>query len=630
MGPAFEYMAVAGFKAAIVLLAGFALLAASSAAQLGWVGSGVILAAAAVLSLLPLGTLDEHRSRALDRAGLAVLLALSAAGLLWALSYDAVQASDFGIYFECGAHRLEAAFCDSRYIDLGSVYVDRSRFYTALLSIAFPGSYTALKIFNAALHALALAGIWALLRRHLGAAAALLGLVLFGLNPERLYAISLATPDNLSQVLVVALFGLTARVRPARPWLTAVLLGIIVHLVDQLRSIGPFAFFAVAVWALIGREGELRRSLMRLAVTAATWMLCASATRLWNALPPPDLFWPALTGLSIRTPQMSPSFPWAAHLWQAVPGDKRFGVGVAKLAFELSHGLEKILDVVRFKTGVLSSGSGYPWFASADLSANLDTSRTTSHPNVPPLPWPGMAQSWNLLTICLAAFGAIRMRARTFGLVPLAFVACTAAYIVTIGETQARYIFILLPGLVALAAASVASKQGYRSEISQPVVGILAVSLVVLAVHGSARVIAARTNRPVGPVAAVGTELANCAAPMIESQADGAHIRVAPTAPCGVVGFDLPRGTEAVSFFVTRDDFPYPRLPVAAPAFRYTVSAAEQVMYKGELSGIQTARWHELPLHAQSQQSTRVTVAIERIGAADTVLKAGLVYIFGR
>jgi hypothetical protein len=442
MGAAFEYLAVSSFKAAIVLLAGFAVLAASSAAQLGWVGSGVILAAAAVLSVLPLGTLDEHRSRALDRAGLAVLLALSAAGLLWALSYDAVQASDFGIYFECGAHRLEAAYCDSRYIDLGSVYVDRSRFYTALLSIPFPRSYTALKIFNAALHALALAGTWALLRRHLGATAALLGLVLYGLNPERLYAISLATPDNLSQVLVVALFGLTARVHPARPWLTAVLLGLIVHLVDQLRSIGPFAFFAVAVWALIGREGELGRSLMRLAATAGTWTLCASATRLWNALPPPDLFWPALTGLSTGTPQMSPSFPWAGHLWPAVPGDKRFAVGVAKLAFELSHGLEKILDLVRFKTGVLSSGLGYPWFATADLSANLDTARTTSNPNVPALPWLGMAQSWNLLTICLAAFGAIRMRARTFGLVPLAFVACTAAYIVTIGETQPRYIFI--------------------------------------------------------------------------------------------------------------------------------------------------------------------------------------------
>jgi hypothetical protein len=45
---------------------------------------------------------------------------------------------------------------------------------------------------------------------------------------------------------------------------------------------------------------------------------------------------------------------------------------------------------------------------------------------------------------------------------------------------------------------------------------------------------------------------------------------------------------------------------------------------------MQTARWHELPVHVQSEQSTRVTVAIERIGAADTVLKAGLVYIFGR
>lgn len=628
LGP--EYLVLATLKAAILLFAGFAVLAATSSAELGWRGSSVIVATAALISLIAHRASNGLRSIALDAVGWATLAVLAAAGFFWALAYDAAQPSDFGIYFECGAHALDPKYCASRYVDLGSVYVDRSRFYTALLGLAFPGNYTALKVFNAVLHAAALTGTWVLLRRHLGGAAALLGLVLYGLNPEGLYSISLATPDNLSQVLIVALFGLTAQARPTRTWLTAILLGVAIYLVDQIRSIGPFAFVAVVVWTLAGSRGEFGRAVSRLAVTAAIYALAGLATRLWNSLPPPDLFWPAVTGLNVSDPRNSPSYPWVAHLWPAVPVAERFAAGATKIALELSQGLDEWVELVRFKAGVLSSGLGAAWFATADLSSNLDTVQTISKPNVPQLPWSGMGRAANLLTMCLAAFGAMRVSVRMFGLVPLAFVACAAGYLVTVGETQPRYVFIILPGLVTLAATSLAPKDGYRTDVFQSLVGLLILSVVLVGLQASARVLTSGVTRPLGPVAADPARQAECGIPSVESEPGGAHIRVAPGDQCGGVAFDLPRTTASVSFFVTRDDFPYPLLPIVKPELHYKVRDGERVLYEGTLTGRETVRWHRFDLRPAPGQSPHLTITFGRISPGDAALHAGIAHIVGR
>ncbi|MDX7950227.1 hypothetical protein P7D22_03415, partial [Lichenihabitans sp. Uapishka_5] len=159
-------------------------------------------------------------------------------------------------------------YCE-RFYTYGDLYWRRS-----LLSTVPAGlmgvSYVGLKVVNAAFQTGTATLLWWLLRRQAGSSAALLGLILFAIYPDRSFALTLATSDHVGLLLTTAAFAIlaasaTRRGVPALLGFGAV--GILAAALDLARSTGLFltsAAAAVLVLCVLPNAG-LRRALPALA-----------------------------------------------------------------------------------------------------------------------------------------------------------------------------------------------------------------------------------------------------------------------------------------------------------------------------------------------------------------------------
>ena len=114
-------------------------------------------------------------------AGLVLLAVIAAASFGWAAAFSSVQASDFGVYWRCGvddaaslANLMEA--CRSKYISMERLYGERTLLYTMPFGALFGANYPLFKLYNAALHVLTAAVVWAGCRRLAGPRAAFIAI----------------------------------------------------------------------------------------------------------------------------------------------------------------------------------------------------------------------------------------------------------------------------------------------------------------------------------------------------------------------------------------------------------------------------------------------------------------------
>lgn len=599
-----------------------------------WAAYGIMLIAALLIARAKPAIAET------SHLPIAILIGLSAATLIWSLLYNSMQGSDFGIYFRCGAQLLQPNECQSKYIDLGNVYIDRSRYYTAPIGVLFGENYLALKIYNALLHILSFFLLWLIVRKHLGRQAALLAVLLYGLNPERWYAVTLATPDNLAQLLLISSLGLMPTLLERRWLLRAILLGLCVHIADQLRSVGPFLILTVMIFAFVA-PGPMRKGqrLAAVVTTFLTFSLTSAAVSLSNQLPAPDLLWPSITALDVFYPKNSPNFSWAAHLWKAVPADQRLEIGWIKLVFELAQGPICLIQLVLAKASVLFSGSGYSLFASADLSSNLDTIPGTVS-TVPALTAPVIGRGATLFAVTLAVQAAVRFIPLPFPLAAMAFFVTFTAYCLSIGETQPRYLLLALPAIAVLGStmwSSVHSESSTfqpRSTIMPLLRGSAIVGGALFLLCGLAAAIFVLTPYTIAlpsqeALRSIGDLKCNTTNSLVAKTPYSRRFAMVPTEQCVTVRLKMPAGTETAHFFVTRDQFLYPRFSSPLPPFRFTVSVDEQPLsIEGSIDKA-SARFVYLPL-MNKDQPTEVTITVLRPEGIVGRIGFEIAYVFGR
>jgi len=493
------------------------------------------------------------------RLGLGAVIAFSAAGLAWALAVDSMQPSDFGVYWRCGTTPVasvseQLALCQSRYMAPTPLYWLRSLLSTAPFGALAGARPRLFDVYNALLHAASLALLWVMARRALGAAAAFVAVLAWGLFPERVFAITLATPDNVAALFVLAALWLASddegRVTPR-----LVLLGVALAAVELCRSAGPIFSLAVLAAAVAGPAAH-RRSRLFVALGGAA--LGATLTRALVALLPGE--WSqrgvveTLAALDLTSLQtFDVALRWYDHVLPAVPAAERGAFALDTLRLELGgHGLAYPAYLVA-KAKVHFTGAGYAGWAALDLSGNPDTALTVAKPTVPTLP-PGLLSAALGLSLGLALVGAARLRHASLLTTALAAAATFFASVLLFNEAQPRYLFVVGPALALLASASFIVEPASRDfALPRGLAVLLAVALAFTAWSRWA------SRRPRPLEAAVALEAPGCGGlPVLGPSLQRLRVELPPGVTCAVVRVPLGRYARRLRAVVTQARFPFP------------------------------------------------------------------------
>lgn len=585
-----------------------------------------------------------------DAWGWAALLAIVLASLGWAVRFDSMQVSDFGVYYRCGTEphgTLSAwiAACQSHYLHPNLVYWLRTLLYTTPFGLAFGANYPALKLYNVVLHAATLGVLFAGLRETWGRAAALVGIVALGCYPEWWFTLTLASTDNAALLCIVAfLLGLPRLATSARPagWVTMVAGAMFAA--QQLRTVGPVLLVGLAGWtAWAMHEVPHRRwSLLRRAALAAALYWAADHVLLRMVTTPgiePVSLLKVLSALQLSSGQdFTVGYAWAEHLWRAVPPDWRERVALHKLLGEFVSGFASYPAYLLRKATVFFSGAGYQAFAAADLVSNPDTVRTVPASTVS-LPasraaWPAAVVG---LQLCLAAWTLWTRRLDLLSAAALYVLAALLLVIVGLGEVQPRYSVLVAPCLAVLAAAAITPRRcrmpTHRGpsgllHLADPPGRVVLGAAMLLAFYlvGTAAAWTLAVRRPSALSTAVQVAPAmidgrRCNDQPARLALAGQRLEVSlpPGAACASIEFRLPPDARHVMFFVARDRLPFPFEPRVSHGSRYRVVGPSGALLHDGTLGYDTAKWLRLPLGQPSASSVVRRLTIELLAEPTAV-----------
>jgi hypothetical protein len=390
-------------------------------------GLGLLLCAQYAGERLP-GLNWKHGGRFLLAVGVLTTFA-------WAWLFDSAQYSDFGIYYRCGAQNGSAfpnwlEICQSGYLRRNLIFWSRSLLYTTPLFALGSESYSSLKLLNAVLQSAGLAAIYGFACAMGSPKFGFWALLLYLVNPERWFSVTLATSDHVALLLVLGLLAMfQANARCAWPPWQAMAVGVMAWLLDITRSVGPVVLCAFVAWVALGAVGS-KTMLMRTKVfffaTAAyvvAAVLWTAALRSWNVeaiIPGEPLgLLRHLSGLDFRSEQLFPTnYPWVEHAWHSVPRELRAEVALARIWTEVTQGIWEWPSYFVRKAQIFFSGDGYYGFAAYNhVPPGIDSEMTVPRSSVPFSPQ-------------LAAW----MRATQVALVVLAFWACLGGAVLLISS----------------------------------------------------------------------------------------------------------------------------------------------------------------------------------------------------
>ncbi len=566
---------------------------------------GLIMGIALIIVCLAFHLANYPRMPGLnaDWTGVAVLLLFACHSFLWVASFSSQQGSDFGVYYKCGidlqerlAENIEA--CQSHYISYGDLYWRRSLLYTVPIGW-FGGSYFELKMFNAFLQTASATVLWFAVRARVGSGAALIVLLIFLAMPERIYALSLATPDNIAVLLIV--IGLAVVEWMERTVLSATIAGLIVGMaavgLDFSRSVGVFLLVAALVSALLqsARSRSIAKSGAFLGAVVVSYLSSRGMLSALAGEGAGDGFLRLASSLVIESDDVRTSFNWIHYFWPAIPEELRFRVGILRIFNELlSNGADYPFYIWK-KAQSLTAGNGYLWFASADLTANLDTSLAFPA-NVPDRAIslsPLIVRLAIVIVLALVIRGAIVGRFSLTLAVAMLFFSFGCGVILFIGEVQPRYFLILTPAAIIVSGSGFSPSSAFgRIDIRK------------LAWGGSVLLIAAMfvpiawlsTKAWLTPI---GFEIAE------EQTCDAGHPKTFENG--NLISFTIPQGSRCagielkltpgnVGVFVSDGQFPL-RSDASDPNELRYAFATEDARVDGRF-GVNHVQWVELSVHS--------------------------------
>lgn len=292
---------------------------------------GLVVAAAFLLGLLgnlrgPRRFADHLNERQWSLVGIGVASLFAIGGYVWVGAFSSMQASDFGVYYRCGLSRFEGIghqidSCQSAYMKPNLIFWERSLLYTTPVGLLLGSRPQAVELLNASLHAVTLFVLLFVTTRALSARSGTVAVALWGVFPERIYSLTLATPDNMAGALIPAAFGLLAS-RCQSLFSSGLALGTLIVAAGLLRSVGLFVWVAVLVGAL-GSHPEGRRWRVTMVLVAGLLALGTQSV-LYRTLPrslgsvsPLKM----ISALDLTTTQnWGVTLRWIDHIWPAIPG----------------------------------------------------------------------------------------------------------------------------------------------------------------------------------------------------------------------------------------------------------------------------------------------------------------------
>jgi hypothetical protein len=334
------------------------------------------------------------------RGGRALLALSVLMTFSWAFWFDSAQYSDFGIYFRCGSNHGTAmaewvSRCQSGYLRNNLIFWSRSFPYTTLLFTLVGESYLWLKLFNAMLQSACLLALYGLATKVGPPQFAFWALALYVINPERVFSLTLATPDHVALLALVGLLALfqTKPLGAARLWHAAAT-GMLVWLLDVSRSLGPVALIAMMAWVAFGATtpGCLAP---RLKTTASAMIAYGAIGAIWHTHLNASGVLPVvptnsggllrhLSGLDFRGEQLyNSNYAWVEHAWQAIPTEYRVPIALRKIWTELSLGLWEWPAYFVRKADIFFAGDGYYGFSSYNhVPPGLDSEMTVAQSTI--------------------------------------------------------------------------------------------------------------------------------------------------------------------------------------------------------------------------------------------------------
>lgn len=560
-----------------------------------------------------------------DRVGIVFIIATVAATFWWAWHFDTVQNSDFGIYFRCGRHVgsdigqwIDA--CQSAYLHKNLVYWGRSLLYTAPLNAISDGSYPALKLFNAALHA-ATTVLWFLgLRHYYGARTATVASVLLALYPEWWFTTTLATTDNAAVLCIVAFVLLLPKLNAStHPVLVVVGLAASVFAANLLRNVGPLLVAGLLLWLVVGRCN--RYAIGRAVAVVALYSL---ANRVVGGMLPPLVAEPLptlkmMSAIDFNSMQdFASNYPWGEHFWFAIEDGERARVALDKISLEIFNGFQRWPAYLYDKAASLFTGSGYYAFSSfQNFGINPDTVQNVPRSTVPfvpsTLPWLGAAVAFLLLP---AMWTIVTTRVTGPALAAVLWLGAFALIVLGMSEAQPRYSLLIAPTLALLAALALSQRTPPElprtAGIRFTAIGCAVIAAAFALVAAAIPVVGSTRSNPLLHAAAVPPTSAPECAPQpparIEATYKRLRIVMPPGSDCASVVLPLSAGTKELAFFVSGAKLPFLWEPPLQSPFRYSLKLDDRVLLDAAL-GEKPVRWHRVPVDARA---TRTTLTVRR------------------
>lgn len=583
-------------RACTVLLLGGTLTASLAAfapsSPMRGILAGICAPALVAAAIHVLAWISRKPSEVADRLTILAVAVGTIAAIAWSLAFDSQQGSDFGVYLRCGA-QIKATlvqnleYCQSKYIDLGDLYWRRSLFYTVTIGYFVGSGYSYIEFLNVALHVSAIALAAWVVRQRSGSAAALVTVLLMTFFHERIYMLTLATPDNLAMlatVLAILAIALTQEGRVS--FWVAGLLGLCIVVLDYSRSTGLFVTIAAVLATLVlARCG--RRSLSNVvnvvAGIAVAVLLASTLERLVASPGKGGGLLMALSALNLASLQdFTVNFPWFAYFWPAIPPAERFTVGVTKLWQELAANGWLYPTYAFAKAQQFSAGFGYTFFATGDFTSNLDTVKTVEHSSAPimnPLNY-SLLRAGVLPLLVFSTAGAWRARSGTLTVAAMAFAVALIGVLLLLTEAQPRYIIVAFPALAILAGQGAATQARGETNIRQHALGFALVS-VGLAVGGLALAVA-KATAPLPLARPIGHSASPCSSAQIEAQRQQVTLSLPETAMCASIRFTAP-AARAIGFFLTDGVYPFRSAPLPPNGAQFELKARSGDRIQGTL-----------------------------------------------
>ncbi|MFS0758102.1 hypothetical protein ABC383_25900 [Noviherbaspirillum sp. 1P10PC] len=570
----------------------------------------------------------DHRA---DITGVAVIAFLCLLNYVWALKYDSIQPSDFGVYFRCGIEKHDSvldwmASCQSNYLHANLIYWSRSLLYSIPFGIFAGPNYTAFKLYNASFHVATIV-IWFFgLRYYFGPRVAIVATLFLALYPEWWFTTTLITSDNAAIFFIAAFFLLVPQLqKKSCSALIIATLPFVMFAANQLRTVGLVLMATIILMTCFSLLEKWNRTIAvrSVAVLGLYFILNAISGLLTPSFPvEPVQFIKYLSAIDFSTVQdFSINYQWSEHFWLAVPPESRSIVGWSKALLELAWGFDQFPFYLYKKAEIFFSGTGYHYFSSSQFGPNADTVLTVPKSTVPPvpgaLPWMTAAVTFY---IALSFFALIRSKLHGPALVAMVWLSVFTLMILGLGEVQPRYSVLIAPALSILAAVALFPEKAKQSAGVSRSSGVkttnIAAALFLLCAIFGIVVLGLKSFYPATAMPGrhariVSNSFCDSRSVRIETSYKRVRVILPKGVSCGAISVPLGPSQKSIAFFASGAKFPFPFEPKIFSPFRYTAFIGDKALLESELRDA-SVKWHRFDLSSRDAKGELTLIAQRR------------------